>query len=100
MPVATMSRVDTSWVQQTPELDDLQTGAIRRITSLSRQLSGDWSGMMGRDIVLSEDFSALRFQLAYMSYALALAHVHRLPAAPGVFKKPFENLITQILHPD
>jgi hypothetical protein len=94
------SKVDTRWVEQSPELDELQTGAIRRIANLSRQLSGDWSGMMGRDIVLSEDFSALRFQLSYMSYALALAHVHRLPAAPGVFKKPLENLITKVLHPD
>lgn len=100
MSVATMSRVDPRWVEQTPELDDLQCGAIRRIANLSRQLPGDWSGMMGRDVVLSEDFSALRFQLAYLSYALALAHVHRLPAAPGVFKKPFENLITKMLHPD
>ena len=100
MPIAIQERVDTAWVEQTPELDDLQTGAIRRIANLSRQLPGDWSGMMGRDIVLSEDFSALRFQISYMAYALALAHVHRLPAAPGVFKRPFDNLIKQILHPD
>lgn len=100
MAVATVSRVDTRWAEQTPELDDLQTGAIRRIVNLSRQLPGDWSGMMGRDIVLAEDFSALRFQLSYMGYALALAHVHRLPAAPGVFKKPIENLITKLMHPD
>ena len=100
MATAIRERVDTSWVDQTAELDDLQTGAIRRIANLSRQLAGDWSGMMGRDIVLSEDFSALRFQISYMSYALALAHVHRLPAAPGVFKQPFDNLIKQLLHPD
>ncbi|WP_375402978.1 hypothetical protein [uncultured Sphingomonas sp.] len=100
MSVATQERIDTRWVDRTPELDDLQTGAIRRIVNLSRQLPGDWSGMMGRDIVLSEDFSALRFQISYMSYALALAHVHRLPAAPGVFKQPFDSLIKQLLHPD
>jgi hypothetical protein len=47
-----------------------------------------------------EDFSALRFQLAYMSYALALAHVHRLPAAPGVFRKPFDQLIEKMMRPD
>lgn len=93
-------RIDTRWAEDLAELDDLQTGAIRRITNLSRQLPGDWSGMMGRDIVLSEDFSALRFQLSYMGYALALAHVHRLPAAPAVFKQPFDNLITKMLHPD
>lgn len=100
MPNMAQERVDTRWVTDTPELDDLQTGAIRRIANLSRQLPGDWSGMMGREIVLSEEFSALRFQLSYMAYALALAHVHRLPAAPGVFKQPFDNIITQLLHPD
>lgn len=100
MSVATIAGIDTSWVEQTPELDDLQAGAIRRIANLSRQLPGDWSGMMGRDIVLSEDFSALRFQLSYMAYALALAHVHRLPAAPAVFRQSFDNLIGKLLHPD
>lgn len=100
MAIATQERIDTQWVDQSLELDDLQTGAIRRIVNLSQQLPGDWSGMMGRDIVLSEEFSALRFQLSYMTYALALAHVHRLPAAPGLFKRPFENLIKKLLHPD
>lgn len=70
------------------------------MVNLSRQLSGDWSGMMGGNIVLSEEFSSLRFQISYMAYALALAHVHRLPAAPGLFKQPFENIIKQLLHPD
>ncbi|HEX7781266.1 MAG TPA: hypothetical protein VF509_00510 [Sphingobium sp.] len=97
---ATQERIDTKWAEELPELDDLQAGAIRRIANLSRQLPGDWSGMMGREIVLSEDFGALRFQLSYMAYALALAHVHRLPAAPGVFKQPFDNIITKLMHPD
>lgn len=100
MASAAIAIHDTSWVTELPELDDLQVGSIRRIANLSRQLPGDWSGMMGRDIVLSEDFSALRFQLSYMIYALGLAHVHRLPAAPAVFQKPFENLIRKLLHPD
>lgn len=100
MTVTTARPVDASWVRQTLELDEFQLGAIRRISNLSRQLPGDWSGMMGSELVLAENFSALRFQLNYMGYALALAHVHRLPAAPGVFKKPFENIITQMMHPD
>ena len=33
-----------------------------------------------------DDFGGYRFQLAYIPYALALTHVHRLPAAPGVFR--------------
>jgi hypothetical protein len=100
MLTITRERIETDWAEQLPELDDLQTGAIRRIINLSQQLPGDWSGMMGRDIVLSEDFSALRFQISYMAYALALAHVHRLPAAPAVFQRPFDDLIGKMLHPD
>ena len=99
MSVETLSGIDTSWVDAVPELDDKQTGALRRILNLSAQLPGDWSGMMGRD-TMGEDFGAFRFQLAYMSYALAVAHAHRLPAAPGVFQKPFQDLIQKILSPD
>lgn len=99
MTIAVLEGVDTSWVDALPELDDKQTGALRRILNLSGQLSGDWSGMMNRTMV-GEDFGALRFQLAYMSYTLALAHVHRLPAAPGVFRKPFDSLIQKMLLPD
>lgn len=99
MSVATMSRIDTSWVDSIPELDDLQAGTLRRILNLSAQLPGDWSGMLGHTMV-GEDYGAFRFQLAYMAYALALTHVHRMPAAPGVFQKPFDNLIQKILTAD
>jgi Linalool dehydratase/isomerase len=47
-----------------------------------------------------EDFGGYRFQLAYMAYALALTHRHRLPAAPGLFKPIFERLIEKILLPE
>ena len=97
--VVAPSTTDCSWVEQTPELDDYQAGALRRILNLSARAPNDWSGMFGPDN-FGEDFSALRFQLAYMAYALALAHLHRLPAAPGVFREPFDNLIQKILSPD
>lgn len=80
-------------------LDDVQAGHLRRMIDLSEQLPDDWSGMMGRS-TLQEEFGALRFQLAYMSYALALCHIHRLPAAPAVFKKSFDSLIQKMLSPD
>lgn len=82
-----------------PTLDPLQVGQMRRILNLASLLPDDWSGMMGRSS-LQEDFGALRFQLAYMSYALALTHVHRLPAAPGLIRAPFERLIEKMLSPD
>lgn len=82
-----------------PLLDDYQAGHLRRIRNLAAQLPDDWSGMMGRSS-LQEDFGALRFQLAYMAHALALTHVHRLPAAPAFFRKPFDQLIAKMLSPD
>jgi hypothetical protein len=94
---ASASRPDAA--RPLPLLDDYQAGHLRRIRNLAAQLPDDWSGMMGRSS-LQEDFGALRFQLAYMSYALALAHVHRLPAAPAVFRKTFDRLIAKMLSPD
>jgi hypothetical protein len=86
-------------VERLPKLDADQVGHLRRIENLSLLLPDDWSGMQGKSS-LQEDFGGLRFQLAYMSYALALTHRHRLPAAPGVFRKTFERLIEKMLSPD
>jgi hypothetical protein len=80
-------------------LDQKQVGSIRHIGNLARQLKGDWSNMMG-PTPLQEDFGAYKFQLAYGLYALGLAHFHRLPAAPGMFKTTFELLIEKMLHPE
>lgn len=80
-------------------LDKKQVASIRHIGNLARQLKGDWSNMMG-PADLNDGFGAYRFQLAYAAYALALAHFHRLPAAPGVFKPTFERMIEKMCHPD
>ncbi|MGB7237276.1 MAG: hypothetical protein WBD41_15010, partial [Rhodococcus sp. (in: high G+C Gram-positive bacteria)] len=76
-----------------------QLGHIRHFNNLSRQLPNDWSLMLGKGLG-QFDFGGLRFQLAYMAYALALTHVHRLPNAPGVFKPLFERLIEKITLPE
>ena len=81
------------------KLDDLQRGHIRRMLNLAGQLPDDWSGMMARTS-LQEDFGGYRFQLAYMAFALALTHVHHLPAARGYFKRPFKRLIEKMRSPD
>ncbi len=80
-------------------VDEKQRGHLRRIHNLASQLQDDWSGMMAKTS-LQEDFGAYRFQLAYMAYALALTHVHRLPAAPGYFRRPFQRLIEKMRSPD
>jgi hypothetical protein len=82
----------TDWVDSFPELDDLQAGALKRITNLSKRLPGDWSGMLGESST-GEDFSALRFQIPYMAYALATAHVNRLSAAPVLVRATMDRLI-------
>lgn len=76
-----------------------QRGHLRHIENLSLQLRGDWAHMAGRRPG-QEDFGSFRFQLAFMAYALALAHRHRLPNAPALFKPTFERLIEKMLHPD
>ena len=80
-------------------LSDEQVGHLRHFANLSRQPPNDWSLMQGRGVG-QDDFGGYRFQLAYMAYALALTHRHRLPAAPGVFKPMFEKLIEKMLLPE
>src|SRR6516165_7952017 len=80
-------------------LDKLQIGHIRHFDNLSRQPPNQWELMKGKGYG-QDDFGGFRFQLAYMAYALALTHKHRLPAAPGLFKPIFERLIEKILLPE
>lgn len=69
-----------------PLIDDAQAGHIRHIRRLLlEQPDGDWS-KMGVMEAGQEGLSALRYQISHMFYALGLAHYHRLPAAPAVFK--------------
>ncbi|QUQ66842.1 linalool dehydratase/isomerase domain-containing protein [Kutzneria sp. CA-103260] len=76
-----------------------QLGHLRHFDNLSRQLPNDWSLMQGKG-TNQEDFGGYRFQLAYMAYALALTHRHRLPAAPGLFQPIMQRLIDKIMHPE
>jgi linalool dehydratase/isomerase-like protein len=80
-------------------LDALQLGHLRHFDNLSRHQPNQWALMNGKGYG-QEDFGGYRFQLAYMAYALALTHKHRLPAAPGVFKPMFERLIAKMLLPE
>ncbi len=80
-------------------LDARQLGHLRHFANLSRKLPNDWSLMEGRSVG-QEDFGGYRFQLAYMMYAIGLAHVHRLPAAPGFFKATYRRLFEKLLLPE
>ncbi|MFY0574850.1 hypothetical protein ACN28S_11210 [Cystobacter fuscus] len=80
-------------------LDAKQLAYLRHFDNLSRRQRNDWSFMTGRT-PNQMDFGGYRFQLAYAAYALALTHVHRLPAAPGALRPTFQRLVAKILEPE
>lgn len=83
----------------TTELTTEQSGHLRHFANLLAQPPNDWS-FMGGKAVGQDDFGGYRFQLAYLTYALALTHQHRLPAAPGVFKPLVAKAIEKMLLPE
>lgn len=82
-----------------PTVDRSMSGHVRHIQNLAGRPGGDWS-LMGIEHPMQHSFSAYRFQLAHMSYALAAAHYHRLPAAPGYFRNAFESLMHKMMRTD
>lgn len=91
MSVAEAVRADIA-----PLLDDKQVGHIRHIQNLAAQPDGAWD-RMGTIEAGQEGLSAYRYQLAYLAYALGIAHYHRLPAAPAVFRTAFQNIIRKMM---
>jgi hypothetical protein len=79
-------------------LSDEQLGHLRHFRNISWLPDNDWSGMLQR-APFQDDGATVRYQLAYSAFALALAHLHRLPAAPGVFKPTLSRLIEKMLLP-
>lgn len=92
-------RAAHTWASALPRLDELQIGHLRHIANLAGQMDGDWS-LMGPADPGQEWLDAYRYQLAKMAYALGLAHYHRLPAAPCLFRAPFQALIRKMLRRD
>jgi Linalool dehydratase/isomerase len=80
-------------------LDDAQVDHLRHFINLSLQPANDWS-LMGTRVTGQDDFASYRYQLAYIIYAAALTHRHRLPAAPGVFQPLIQRLIDKLLEPE
>ena len=83
-------------VSRFPVLDPLQLGHLRHIQNLANQPDGEWS-KMGIPDPGQEWLDSYRYQLAQMAYAIGLAHYHRLPAAPAVFRATFDSLIRKML---
>jgi hypothetical protein len=86
-------------VDRLPKLDALQAGHLRHISNLAHNLDGDWSRMGGMEAG-QEATTSYRYQLAWMAYALGIAHFHRLPGAPGFFKRAYANIMRKMLRYD
>lgn len=81
------------------KLDAKQVGTLRHIGNLAHRLDGDWAHMGGIEAG-QENVTAFRYQLAWMAYALGVAHFHRLPGAPGAFKQAYAHLMRKMLRYD
>jgi len=80
-----------------PSLDKKQLGALRHMIELSRRPPGSWQ-FMGPENRLSND--SVQFQIAYMSYALAVVQSQVTPAYREMYRQAFRSHIHKILQRD
>jgi hypothetical protein len=99
MTDASEANADAALVATVPAMDRRRIGHIRHIENIANQLDGEWAHMGLRN-PYQENFEAFRYQLAYMAFAIGLAHFHRAPAAPGYFRNTFDRLVQKMLLPD
>lgn len=76
-----------------PKLDNKQLGHLRHFHNLLAQPDGEWHHFGSMD-PHNEFDDAARYQLAMMTYAMGVAHYHRLPALRG----PFKALMRRAIH--
>jgi hypothetical protein len=84
-----------------PSLSDKEIGNLRWIIKLANQLPGDWS-YMDKEIISYRSTwpntdNKFRYQLAFMSYFLALAQYHKTPAYREVYQQAMDKLIQKML---
>ena len=78
-------------------LDTRQLGHVRHIIDSARQLPGDWRYMEPRAMLT---YDAYQFQLAFMSYALAIVQVNYTPAYKELYREAQLSLIEKMMRPD
>lgn len=86
-------------VSDYPKLNDKQAGHLRHFHNLVSQPDGEWYHFGSSD-PHSEFDDAARYQLATMTYAMAVAHFHRLPVLKGPFKALMRRTIHKMLRRD
>jgi hypothetical protein len=82
-----------------PSLSDKELGQVQWIIKLAQQPQGDWSYMGGLEEG-QEGLEGYRYQLGYMTYALALAQYHKTPAYRELYQKAIDNLIQKMIRRD
>lgn len=82
-----------------PALSDKEIGHIRWFVKLAQQPPGDWSYMGGEEEG-QEWTEAYRYQLAFMTYTLALAQYHKTPAYRELYQQTMDRLIQKMTRRD
>jgi hypothetical protein len=77
-----------------PEIGDQELGQLRWTLMIADQEVGDFSNMEGED---QYGMAAYRYQLAFMSYFLALEQYHKLPACPEIIQPRMDRFIQKII---
>jgi len=85
-----------------PSFSHEEMGHLRWVIKLANQLPGDWSYMdkeiMGQgSMEWPKTDNKFRYQLAFMSYFLALAQYHKTPAYREVYQQAMDKLIQKML---
>ncbi len=84
-------------VDKYPSLDKKQLGALRHMIELSRRPPGSWQ-FMEPEARLSND--NVIFQIAYMSYALAVVQSQITPAYRELYREAFRSYLHKIIQRD
>jgi hypothetical protein len=82
-----------------PALSDKEIGHVRWMVKLAQQPPGDWSYMGGAEEG-QEWLEAYRYQLAFMTYALALAQYHKTPAYRELYQAALDRFIQKMSRRD
>jgi hypothetical protein len=82
-----------------PALSSKEVGALRWFVKLANQAPGDWSNMGGLEPG-QEWLEAYRYQLAFMTYFLALEQYHKTPAYRELITPTMDLLIQKMLRKD
>lgn len=77
-----------------PGLTDAELGHLRHFVSLARQDLDDWTGW---DAMNQGGLEAFRYQIAFMTYALAFQQYHSVPAYRDLYQDTINLLIKRMI---